>query len=80
VEAVKENNKTLSDKEEIKTLQDNMEISNTNLQNKLRIKMKTDKELHGLSPRAKYTDRATAACRRSDCQLFLQIEVATWSS
>jgi hypothetical protein len=27
-------------------------------------------KLHGLSPRAKYTDRATAACRRSDCQLF----------
>jgi hypothetical protein len=25
---------------------------------------------HGLSPRANYTDRATAACRRSDCQLF----------
>jgi hypothetical protein len=23
-----------------------------------------------LSPRANYTDRATAACRRSDCQLF----------
>jgi hypothetical protein len=29
---------------------------------------KTNK-LHGLSPRANYTDRATAACRRSDCQL-----------
>jgi hypothetical protein len=26
-------------------------------------------KLHGLSPRANYTDRATAACRRSDCQL-----------
>jgi hypothetical protein len=26
--------------------------------------------LHGLSPRANYTDRATAACRRSYCQLF----------
>jgi hypothetical protein len=26
--------------------------------------------LHGLSPRANYTDRATAACRRSDCQLL----------
>jgi hypothetical protein len=24
------------------------------------------KKLHGLSPRANYTDRATAACRRSD--------------
>jgi hypothetical protein len=34
--------------------------------------------LHGLSPRANYTDRATAACRRSDCQL-LRIEGATWS-
>jgi hypothetical protein len=34
---------------------------------------------HGLSPRANYTDPATAACRRSDCQL-LRIEGATWSS
>jgi hypothetical protein len=32
-----------------------------------------------LSPRANYTDRATAACRRSDCQL-LRIEGATWSA
>jgi hypothetical protein len=31
------------------------------------------KKLHGLSPRTNYTDRATAACRRSDCQL-VQIE------
>jgi hypothetical protein len=30
----------------------------------------TYKKLHGLSPRANYTYRATAACRRSDCQLF----------
>jgi hypothetical protein len=37
------------------------------------------KKLHGLSPRANYTDRATAACRRSDCQL-LKIEGATWSA
>jgi hypothetical protein len=37
------------------------------------------KELHGLSPRANYTDRATAACRRSDCQLF-RIKGATWSA
>jgi hypothetical protein len=37
------------------------------------------KILHGLSPRANYTDRATAACRRSDCQL-LRIEGATWSA
>jgi hypothetical protein len=36
-------------------------------------------KLHGLSPRANYTDRATAACRRSDCQL-LQIKGATWSA
>jgi hypothetical protein len=27
-------------------------------------------KLHGLSPPANCTDRATAACRRSDCQLF----------
>jgi hypothetical protein len=37
------------------------------------------KKLHGLSPRANYTDRATAACRRSDCQLPW-IEGATWSA
>jgi hypothetical protein len=36
-------------------------------------------KLHGLSPRANYIDRATAACRRSDCQL-LRIEGATWSA
>jgi hypothetical protein len=36
------------------------------------------KKLHGLSPRANYTDRAAAACRRSDCQL--RIEGATWSA
>jgi hypothetical protein len=34
------------------------------------------KKVHGPSPRANYTDRATAACRRSDCQL-LRIEGAT---
>jgi hypothetical protein len=39
---------------------------------------KTNK-LHGLSPRANYTDRAIAACRRSDCQL-VRIENATWSA
>jgi hypothetical protein len=27
-------------------------------------------KLHGLSPRANHTDQVTAACRRSDCQLF----------
>jgi hypothetical protein len=37
------------------------------------------KKLHGLSPRANYTDRATAACRRSDCQL-VRIKGATWSA
>jgi hypothetical protein len=36
-------------------------------------------KLHGLSPRANYTDRATAVCRLSDCQL-LRIEGATWSA
>jgi hypothetical protein len=36
-------------------------------------------KLHGLSPRANYTDRATAACRRTDCQL-LRIKGATWSA
>jgi hypothetical protein len=34
---------------------------------------------HGLSPRANYTDRATAACRRSDCQLLWR-KCATWSA
>jgi hypothetical protein len=36
-------------------------------------------KLRGLIPRVNYTDRATAACRRSDCQL-LRIEGATWSA
>jgi hypothetical protein len=31
------------------------------------------------SPQANYTDRATAACRRSQCQL-LRIEVVAWSA
>jgi hypothetical protein len=43
------------------------------------LKPKTNNKLHGLSPRANYTHRATAACRRSDCQL-LRIEDATWSA
>jgi hypothetical protein len=30
----------------------------------------TKNKLHGLSPRANYTNRATAAYRRSDCQPF----------
>jgi hypothetical protein len=42
-------------------------------------KHKTKTKLHGLSPRANYTDRAAAACRRSDCQL-LRIEGATRSA
>jgi hypothetical protein len=37
--------------------------------NSLFYETKTPK-LHGLSPRANYTDRAITACRRSDCQLF----------
>jgi hypothetical protein len=37
------------------------------------------KKLRGLSPRENYTDRATAASRRSDCQL-LRIKDATWSA
>jgi hypothetical protein len=40
---------------------------------------RTGKYFLGLSPRANYTDRATAACRRSECQL-LRIEGATWSA
>jgi hypothetical protein len=36
-------------------------------------------KLCGLSPWANYTYRATAACRRSDCQL-LRIKGATWSA
>jgi hypothetical protein len=43
------------------------------------IKQKKTNKLHGLSPRANYTDRATAASRRSDCQL-LRIKGATWSA
>jgi hypothetical protein len=37
------------------------------------------KKLHGLSTRVNYTDRVTAACRRSDCRL-LWIEGDTWSA
>jgi hypothetical protein len=42
-------------------------------------KKKIKKKHPGLSPRANYTDRATAACRPGDCQL-LRIEGATWSA
>jgi hypothetical protein len=44
----------------------------------LSIQTKQNK-LHGLSPRANYTNRATAASRRSGCQL-LRIKGATWSA
>jgi hypothetical protein len=37
------------------------------------------KKLRGLSPQSNYTDRATAACRRSLCQL-LRIEGVAWSA
>jgi hypothetical protein len=36
-----------------------------------------EKKLRGLSPRANYTDRATAVCQRIYWQL-LRIEDATW--
>jgi hypothetical protein len=52
----------------------------TDIPRGLSLALKTKKtKLHGLSPRANYTDRATAACRRSDCQL-LRIEGAMWSA
>jgi hypothetical protein len=37
----------------------------------------TIRPLRDLSPRANYTDRATAACQRSQCQLS-RIEGAAW--
>jgi hypothetical protein len=45
----------------------------------LSVTNKQTNKLHGLSPRANCTDRATVACRRSDCQL-LRIKGATWSA
>jgi hypothetical protein len=42
----------------------------------LRLSQHCIKKLYGLSPRANYTDRATAVCRRSDCQL-LRLEGVT---
>jgi hypothetical protein len=47
---------------------------------KLEGKRKLKTKLHGPSPRANYTDRATAACRQSDCLPTLRIEGATWSA
>jgi hypothetical protein len=49
------------------------------LSRKVTLTLKKKTKLHGLSPRANYSDRATAACQRSDCQL-LRIESATWSA
>jgi hypothetical protein len=43
------------------------------------ITCKNPLKLHGLSPRANYTDQATAACRRSQCKL-LRMKGATWSA
>jgi hypothetical protein len=51
----------------------------TFVQELIKITKKKKKKLHGLSPRANYTDRGTAACRRSVCQL-LRIKGATWSA
>jgi hypothetical protein len=53
----------------------NSSYSRIHLPNGLELKTK----LRGLSPQANYTDRATAACRRSWCQLLL-IEGATCSA
>jgi hypothetical protein len=35
----------------------------------LEVTTKTKTKLHGLSPRENCTNRATAACRRSDCHV-----------
>jgi hypothetical protein len=42
-------------------------------------KLKTKLNSVAFSPQANYTDRATAACRRSYCQL-LRIEGVAWSA
>jgi hypothetical protein len=39
------------------------------LKSRINVGEKQTNKLHGLSLRANYTDRAAAACRRSDCQL-----------
>jgi hypothetical protein len=41
--------------------------------------LKLKEKLRGRSPQANYTDRATAACRRSQCQL-LRVEGVAWSA
>jgi hypothetical protein len=53
-------------------------FQSTELRSCIIIKTKRTK-LNGLSPRANYTDRATAACRWSDCQL-LRMKGETWST
>jgi hypothetical protein len=40
---------------------------------------KNKTKLRGFSPQANYTDRAIAACRRSQCQL-LRIDGVAWSA
>jgi hypothetical protein len=45
-------------------------IINTNSINYFRELLTYTLKFHGLSPRTNYTDRATAACQRSDCQLL----------
>jgi hypothetical protein len=48
------------------------------LYNKVPNEIKKNKnKLRGLSPQANYTDRATATCRRSKCQL-LWVEGVVW--
>jgi hypothetical protein len=49
------------------------------LGNGLETKKLKKTKLCGFNPQANYTDRATAACRRSYCQL-LQIEGVVWSA
>jgi hypothetical protein len=49
------------------------------LWNTLCILMITKTKLRGFGPRANYTDRATAACWRSYCQI-LRTEGVAWSA
>jgi hypothetical protein len=60
-------------------LKNNFELVMTSFWHNVPVQDLKKTKLHGLSPRANYTDRATAVCRQSDCQL-LRIEGATWSS